>query len=102
MIDLDRGRWDEALATTQTALTVPTEPNAMIALPRRPATWFAIGDVVVGGSIRVFMLYLVVLRHWEASRAAYLTMLVPPVAVALSSWLDHEPITTCLLVGVEV
>ncbi|HEX6255955.1 MAG TPA: EamA family transporter [Euzebyales bacterium] len=70
-----------------------------IVLPRQPATWWAIGYVVLGGSIGVFMLYLVVLRHWEASRAAYLTMLMPPVAVALSSWLDHEPITTGLVFG---
>lgn len=70
-----------------------------IALPRQPVTWWAIGYLVIGGSIGVFMLYLVVLRHWEASRAAYLTMLMPPVAVALSSWLDHEPITAGLVVG---
>lgn len=42
-----------------------------IVLPLRPATWLAISYVVVGGSIGVFMLYVVVLRRWEASRAAY-------------------------------
>ena len=70
-----------------------------IVLPERATTWFAIGYVVVGGSIGVFMLYLVVLQHWEASRAAYLTLLVPPVAVVLSAWLDDEPITGGLLLG---
>lgn len=70
-----------------------------IVLPQEPATWLSIAYVVVGGSIGVFVLYIVVLKYWEASRGAYLTMLMPPVAVALSSWLDDEPITSSLVVG---
>lgn len=47
----------------------------------------------------MFLLYLFVLRHWEASRAVYFDVLIPPVAVALSAWLDDEPISAGLIVG---
>ncbi len=47
----------------------------------------------------VFVLYLVVLRYWSASRAAYLFVLTPVVTVLLSAWLDDEPIRMGLVVG---
>jgi hypothetical protein len=40
-------------------------------LPQRATTWAAVGYLVVVGSVVVFVLYLVVLRYWAASRAAY-------------------------------
>ena len=49
--------------------------------------------------VLVFVLYLVVLRHWEASRAAYEFVLIPVVTVALSTWLDDEPLGVGLLLG---
>jgi drug/metabolite transporter (DMT)-like permease len=69
------------------------------ALPRAPLTWAAIGYVVVAGSVLVFVLYLVVLRHWDASRAAYVFVLSPITAVALSAWLDGEPVGPSLVAG---
>jgi drug/metabolite transporter (DMT)-like permease len=68
-------------------------------LPRRAETWFAIGYLVPVGSVLVFVLYLVVLRYWEASRAAYEFVLIPVVTVALSTWLDDEPLGLGLLLG---
>jgi drug/metabolite transporter (DMT)-like permease len=68
-------------------------------LPRRPETWAAIGYLVPVGSVLVFILYLVVLRYWEASRAAYEFVLIPVVTVALSTWLDNEPLGLGLLLG---
>jgi drug/metabolite transporter (DMT)-like permease len=68
-------------------------------LPQRTATWFALGYLVVVGSVLVFVLYLVVLRHWAASRAAYGFVLTPVVTVALSAWLDDEPIRAGLVLG---
>jgi drug/metabolite transporter (DMT)-like permease len=55
--------------------------------------------VVVAGSVLVFVLYLVVLRHWDASRAAYVFVLSPITAVALSAWLDGEPVGPSLVAG---
>jgi drug/metabolite transporter (DMT)-like permease len=68
-------------------------------LPQRAETWLAIGYLVPVGSVLVFVLYVVVLRYWEASRAAYEFVLIPIFTVALSTWLDDEPVGGALLLG---
>jgi drug/metabolite transporter (DMT)-like permease len=70
-----------------------------IALPRHVETWLALSYLVVVGSVVVFVLYVFVLRHWTASRAAYTFVLVPVVTVVLSAWLDDEPVRAGLLLG---
>jgi drug/metabolite transporter (DMT)-like permease len=67
-------------------------------LPQQVATWAAVAYLVVG-SVVVFVLYLVVHRHWAASRAAYGFVLIPFVTVLLSAWLDNEPLGVGLLLG---
>ena len=67
--------------------------------PDRAATRTAIAYLVVVGSVVVFVLYLVVLRRWAASRVSYEFVLIPVVTVALSAWLDDERIDAGLLVG---
>ena len=68
-------------------------------LPQEPETWVALAYLVVVGSMVVFVLYVLVLQHWKASRAAYTFALVPLVTVLLSAWLDNEPIGLALVVG---
>jgi drug/metabolite transporter (DMT)-like permease len=68
-------------------------------LPTRTATWVALGYLVPSGSVLVFVLYLVVLRYWVASRAAYAFVLIPFVTVALSAWLLDEPVGLALVFG---
>lgn len=68
-------------------------------VPEHRDTWIALAYLVVVGSIAVFLLYLFVLRHWEASRAVYFDVLIPPVAVGLSAWLDDESVSVGLVVG---
>jgi drug/metabolite transporter (DMT)-like permease len=68
-------------------------------LPQRATTWAAVAYLVVVGSVVVFVLYLVVLRYWAASRAAYAFVLIPFVTVVLSAWLDNEPLGPGLLLG---
>jgi drug/metabolite transporter (DMT)-like permease len=70
-----------------------------IALPDRAATWAAIGYLVAVGSVVVFVLYLVVIRRWGASRAAYTFVVIPFVTIVLSGWLDDEPVGPGLLLG---
>ena len=70
-----------------------------IVLPESAATWAGIAYVVVVGSVVVFLLYLYVLRHWVASRTAYVFVLVPFVTVALSAWIDDEPVGAGLVFG---
>ena len=70
-----------------------------IAVPQRAETWLALAYMVVIGSGVVFVLYVVVVRLWSASRAAYGFVITPIVTVLLSAWLDDEPITVALVVG---
>jgi drug/metabolite transporter (DMT)-like permease len=70
-----------------------------IELPKSGETWAALAYLVVVGSVVVFSLYIVVLRYWSASRVSYTFVLVPVVTVALSAWLDDEPVRTGLLLG---
>jgi drug/metabolite transporter (DMT)-like permease len=70
-----------------------------IELPQRTATWVALGYLVLVGSVVVFVLYVVVLRYWSASRAAYGFVITPIVTVLLSAWLDKEPIGVELVLG---
>jgi drug/metabolite transporter (DMT)-like permease len=69
-----------------------------LVLPRHAATWVAVGYLVVVGSV-VFVLFIVVLHHWSASRAAYTFVLIPVVTVVLSWWLDDEPVGAALVLG---
>jgi drug/metabolite transporter (DMT)-like permease len=70
-----------------------------LVVPQRAATWIALGYLVVVGSAVVFVLFLFVLRHWAASRTAYVYVLVPFVTVALSAWLDDESVGAGLVLG---
>ncbi len=70
-----------------------------IELPGRRATWLAIAYLVVLGSGVVFVLGLVVLRYWEASRFSYIFVVIPPIAIASSAWLDEEQVGAELILG---
>jgi drug/metabolite transporter (DMT)-like permease len=70
-----------------------------LVLPQRAATWLALGYVAAFGSVGVFLLYVYVVQHWTASRAAYVMVLIPFVTVVLSAWLDQEPVTSGLVLG---
>jgi drug/metabolite transporter (DMT)-like permease len=70
-----------------------------IVLPEKASTWLALGYMVALGSGLVFVLYAVVIRLWNASRAAFTFVLTPVVTVLLSAWLDDEPITAALMLG---
>lgn len=70
-----------------------------IVLPEQEATWLALAYMVVLGSGPVFVLYVLVVQLWSASRAAYTFVLIPLVTVLLSAWIDDEPIGAGLVVG---
>jgi drug/metabolite transporter (DMT)-like permease len=70
-----------------------------LVFPRHAETWLAISYLVVIGSVAVFLLYLVVLRYWTATRAAYGFVIIPFVTIVLSAWLDDEPVTIGLVLG---
>ena len=70
-----------------------------IVLPHRPEIWAAMTYLVVIGSVVVFLLYLIVLRYWAASRASYGFVIIPFVTLVLSAWLDNEPVGIGLALG---
>ena len=70
-----------------------------LVVPEQGSTWLALAYMVVLGSGPVFVLYLVVVRLWSASRAAYSFVLIPLVTILLSAWIDDEPIGAGLVVG---
>ncbi|MDX1511522.1 MAG: EamA family transporter [Nitriliruptorales bacterium] len=70
-----------------------------MALPTNGETWVALAYVVAIGSVAVFSLNVYVVQQWSASRASYVMVLVPIVTIALSAWLDNEPIRPGLVFG---
>lgn len=68
-------------------------------LPQRIETWAALAYLTAIGSVVVFLLHVYLAQNWTASRAAYVMVVIPLVAVALSAWLDQEPVTGGLLLG---
>jgi drug/metabolite transporter (DMT)-like permease len=70
-----------------------------IDFPENAETWLALGYLVPLGTVAVFVLNIVVLGRWPASRFAYIFVLAPVVTVVLSAWLDDEPIGAELVLG---
>jgi len=55
--------------------------------------------LVVIGSVVVFLLYLIVVRYWAASRASYGFVIISFVTLVLSAWFDNEPVGLGLALG---
>lgn len=70
-----------------------------IRLPALAATWTAIAYLVIAGSVVVFILYVILLQRWQASRAAYTFVVIPVFAILFSAWLDNEQIGLELVGG---
>jgi drug/metabolite transporter (DMT)-like permease len=85
-----------AAAALVPAALVAGEP---IVLPQDASTWVALGFLVAVGSTLLFVLYVVVLNRWAASRAAYLFVVTPFLTLLLSTRLDAEPLGPALVVG---
>jgi len=70
-----------------------------IVLPQQAATWLALAYLVPIGSVMVFALFLVVVRHWPASRAAYVDVLIPIATAIVATSLLDETIRPELVAG---
>ena len=64
-----------------------------IGLPTRPVTWTAQIYLATLGTVGLFILYVFALGRWTASGMSYLFVMMPIVAVILSSFVLDEPIT---------
>jgi len=68
-------------------------------LPTLPATWLAIAYNVIIGTGVLFVLWVYVLKRWDASRAAYNFVLLPPITLIFSSWILDEKVGVELIFG---
>ena len=68
-------------------------------LPRLTETWLALAYMVVIGSGVVFVLWVYVLKRWEASRAAYNFVLLPPITLFFSHFITGEEVGIELIFG---
>jgi len=71
-------------------------------LPSKPSTWIAIAYLTIFGTCLMFILVVAILKRWPASRAAYILVLMPFVAIPVSAMLDHETIGFTYLAGVAL
>lgn len=68
-------------------------------VPAEPATWAALGYLVVFGSIVMFALFVFALRRWTASAVSYATLLMPLVTVPLAAALISETVSPWFVMG---
>ena len=68
-------------------------------IPDTGVTWAATAWLVLAGSVGMFWLFLLVVQRWTASASAYITPLMPVVAVALAAVLTDEAIGLEEVVG---
>ncbi len=68
-------------------------------MPVQGATWAAFAYLVSVGTVGVFLLFLFVLKRWQASAVAYLFVLAPFVAGALGAWLLGEDVSPLTALG---
>lgn len=69
------------------------------ALPRQPEVVWSVVYLVTFGSVGLFVLVLLVVRHWTASATSYMFVLFPVVTMVLGAWLADEPVTAQGITG---
>jgi drug/metabolite transporter (DMT)-like permease len=69
-----------------------------LALPREAETQLAVA-YLVAATVALFVFVLVVVQRWDASRTAYIFVLMPVTAILAGALLANEPITATTLVG---
>ncbi|MDQ3781342.1 MAG: EamA family transporter [Actinomycetota bacterium] len=68
-------------------------------LPRQPEVVWSVAYLVTLGSVGLFVLALLVVRHWTASATSYMFVLFPVVTMLLGAWLADEVVTVHGVVG---
>lgn len=67
--------------------------------PSQGATVAAVSYLVLLGSVGLFVLTLLVVRHWAASAMSYAFVLFPVVTMLAEAWILDEPLTVRSAVG---
>ena len=69
------------------------------ALPPTAAAWFPLIYLTLAGSLGAFVIYTWLVNHWPLSRASYLGVVVPLIAMFAGTLVRHEPVTASILGG---
>jgi drug/metabolite transporter (DMT)-like permease len=72
------------------------EPHA---LPTTLAAALPLAYLTVAGSLGAFVIMAWLLHHWPVTRTAYVTVIVPVIALILGGLVRHEPLTPVNLAG---
>lgn len=79
-------------------LVVSALAGETFALPEASKTQIAL-VYLVAATVGLFLMVLVVVQRWTASRTSYVFVLMPVVAVALGALFLDEPITATTIIG---
>ena len=86
-------------AGTAVLLTLSAVAGEQWVLPSQSEAVWALSYLVTLGSVGLFILTLLVVRHWKASATSYMFVLFPVVTMLLGAWLADEPITVHGIIG---
>jgi drug/metabolite transporter (DMT)-like permease len=69
------------------------------ALPRDPATWWAVGYLALAGSVLTFLIYFTLLKTWSVTSLSFISVFTPVVALLLGFVFLSERPTALTAVG---
>jgi drug/metabolite transporter (DMT)-like permease len=69
------------------------------ALPADPGTIIAVAYLVLPGTVGVFLLFLLLVRHWTATAVSTQFVLAPIIGISLGAILLAEPISPPIVAG---
>jgi drug/metabolite transporter (DMT)-like permease len=80
-------------------LTVSLAIGEAHALPRSRAALFPLLYLTLAGSLGAFVIMSWLVNEWSVTRASYISVIVPVLALALGTIVRHEHMTGLALVG---
>jgi drug/metabolite transporter (DMT)-like permease len=69
------------------------------ALPTTPAAVLPLAYLTVGGSLGAYVIMSWLVNHWPVTRASYVTVIVPVIALALGAAVRHERLALTSVAG---
>ena len=71
-------------------------------LPTTAPEWLPILYLALAGSVGAFVIYTWLIEHWELTRASYVAVVIPIVALVLGAVVRHERVASASLAGSAV
>jgi drug/metabolite transporter (DMT)-like permease len=69
------------------------------ALPASPAAAWPLAYLTLGGSLGAYVIMSWLVSHWSVTRTAYVTVIVPVIALGLGAIVRHEQLSITSLAG---